>query len=89
MFLGFFAWYRGLAIGPMTVVSQTQLVQPVLSVAWSALLLGEALSLGVVGGGLAVIACAAFTVRSRTRDSTSLRARMSHVTTGRLRIVSR
>lgn len=66
MFLGFFAWYRGLAIGPMTVVSQTQLVQPVLSVAWSALLLGEALSLGVVGGGLAVIACAAFTVRSRT-----------------------
>ena len=30
MFLGFFAWYRGLAIGPMAQVSQVQLVQPVL-----------------------------------------------------------
>ena len=29
MFLGFFAWYRGLAIGPMAQVSQVQLVQPV------------------------------------------------------------
>ena len=33
MFLGFFAWYRGLAIGPMAQVSQVQLVQPVLSIA--------------------------------------------------------
>ena len=30
MYLGFFAWYRGLAIGPMAQVSQVQLVQPVL-----------------------------------------------------------
>ena len=30
MFFGFFAWYRGLAIGPMAQVSQIQLVQPVL-----------------------------------------------------------
>lgn len=41
MFLGFFAWYRGLAIGPMTQVSQVQLVQPVLSIVWAALLLRE------------------------------------------------
>jgi len=34
MFLGFFAWYRGLAIGPMAQVSQVQLVQPVLSILW-------------------------------------------------------
>jgi drug/metabolite transporter (DMT)-like permease len=32
MYLGFFAWYRGLAIGPMARVSQVQLVQPVLSI---------------------------------------------------------
>ncbi|WP_236082208.1 hypothetical protein [Acidipropionibacterium jensenii] len=34
MFLGFIAWYRGLAIGPMTAVSQTQLLQPVLTLIW-------------------------------------------------------
>ena len=45
MFLGFFAWYRGLAIGPMAQVSQVQLVQPVMSILWAALFLGEALTL--------------------------------------------
>ncbi|MFW0786091.1 DMT family transporter [Gordonia sp. CPCC 206044] len=65
MFLGFFAWYRGLAIGPMTTVSQIQLVQPVLSVSWAVLLLGEHLDAALVAGGIAVIGCAAFTVRSR------------------------
>lgn len=65
MFLGFFAWYRGLAIGPMTTVSQIQLVQPVLSVCWAVVMLGEHLTVPLVVGGCAVIACAAFTVRSR------------------------
>jgi drug/metabolite transporter (DMT)-like permease len=46
MFLGFFAWYRGLALGPMAQVSQVQLVQPVLSIGWAALLLSEALTWG-------------------------------------------
>jgi drug/metabolite transporter (DMT)-like permease len=32
MFLGFVAWYRGLAIGPLAQVSQTQLAQPILSI---------------------------------------------------------
>ena len=67
MFLGFFAWYRGLAIGPMAQVSQVQLVQPVMTIAWSALLLGEQLTLPTVIGGLAVIACAALAVRVRLR----------------------
>src|SRR5690606_18507985 len=31
----FFAWYRGLAIGPMARVSQMQLVQPVLTLGWA------------------------------------------------------
>ncbi|MGC4961722.1 DMT family transporter [Gordonia sp. DT101] len=65
MFLGFFAWYRGLAIGPMTTVSQIQLVQPVLTVTWAVLLLGERLTVSLVIGGAAVIGCATFTVRSR------------------------
>lgn len=65
MYLGFFAWYRGLAIGPMAQVSQVQLVQPVLSIGWAALLLGERLTWPTVLGALAVIACAGAAVRIR------------------------
>ncbi|WP_209920676.1 DMT family transporter [Mycolicibacterium lutetiense] len=67
MYLGFFAWYRGLAIGPMTQVSQVQLVQPVLTLGWSALLLHERLTWSTVLGAAAVIGCAALTVRVRLR----------------------
>jgi drug/metabolite transporter (DMT)-like permease len=67
MFLGFFAWYRGLAIGPVTRVSQVQLVQPVLTLIWSALLLREELTLPLLLGGLVVILCAALAVRVRLR----------------------
>lgn len=65
MFLGFFAWYRGLAIGPMATVSQVQLVQPVLSICWAGLLLGERIGWLTFAGGLVVIACAGGAVRSR------------------------
>lgn len=41
MFLGFFAWYRGLAIGGIARVGQVQLLQAFFTVIWSALLLGE------------------------------------------------
>ncbi|GAA3913174.1 DMT family transporter [Actinoplanes auranticolor] len=65
MFLGFFAWYHGLAVGPMAQVSQVQLVQPVLSIAWAGLLLGEHLSAATIVGGLVVVLCAAGAVRVR------------------------
>lgn len=65
MFLGFFAWYRGLAIGPMTQVSQVQLTQPVLSILWAALLLHEQLTWATILGGIAVILCAGVAVRVR------------------------
>ena len=65
MFLGFFAWYRGLAIGPMAQVSQIQLVQPVLSICWAALLLREHVSWSTGVGAVAVIACAGLAVRTR------------------------
>lgn len=71
MFLGFFAWYRGLAIGPMAQVSQIQLVQPVMGITWAALLLHERIGWPTVLGGLSVIACAALAVRTRQ----SVRAR--------------
>ncbi|WP_308258375.1 DMT family transporter [Saccharothrix obliqua] len=65
MFLGFFAWYRGLAVGPMARVSQVQLVQPVLTIAWAALLLREDPGWPTVLGGAAVVACAGLAVRIR------------------------
>jgi drug/metabolite transporter (DMT)-like permease len=74
MFLAFFAWYRGLAIGPMAQVSQIQLVQPVLGIAWAALLLHETVGWSTAFGGLAVIACAALAVRTR---SPGIRSRRS------------
>jgi len=69
MFLGFFAWYRGLAIGPMAQVSQIQLIQPVLSIWWAGLLLGEVLTWTTVMGGIAVIACAGAAVRVRLKPA--------------------
>ena len=65
MYLGFFAWYRGLAIGPMAQVSQVQLVQPVMTIGWAALLLHEQLTWLTMLGGAAVIACAGLAVRIR------------------------
>ncbi|MEO7234271.1 MAG: DMT family transporter [Lapillicoccus sp.] len=65
MFLGFFAWYRGLGIGPMSKVSQIQLVQPVLTIGWAALLLHERVTWATGVGALVVVACAASAVRVR------------------------
>lgn len=65
MFLGFFAWYRGLAIGPMAQVSQVQLAQSLMSILWAGLLLGEHIGWHTVVGGLAVIGCALLAVRAR------------------------
>ena len=56
MWLGFFAWYRGLALGGTVRVSQVQLVQPFLSMLFAIPLLGETLDAVTVGFGLAVIA---------------------------------
>ena len=67
MFLAFFAWYRGLAIGPMAQVSQVQLAQPVLSICWAALILHEHLTWATVLGGISVIGCALIAVRARNR----------------------
>jgi drug/metabolite transporter (DMT)-like permease len=41
MFLGFFAWYKGLAMGSIAKTGQVQLAQTPLTLLWSALLLGE------------------------------------------------
>ncbi|WP_163164176.1 DMT family transporter [Arthrobacter sp. Alg241-R88] len=80
MFLGFFAWYRGLAIGPIAQVSQIQLIQPVLSIGWAALLLGETLSWATIVGGLAVILCAGAAVRVRLKPAPARPVQLLHST---------
>ena len=56
MWIGFFAWYRGLALGGTVRVSQVQLVQPFLSMLFAVPLLGERLDAMTLGFALAVIA---------------------------------
>ncbi len=59
MFLGFFAWYHGLALGGVARIGQLQLLQPFLTIVASAWLLGEKLSLGTLGVALLVVAVVA------------------------------
>ncbi|MBQ0930228.1 DMT family transporter [Ideonella sp. 4Y16] len=56
MWLGFFAWYRGLALGGALRVSQVQLIQPFLSLLLAVPVLGEALKPSTLGFSVAVIA---------------------------------
>ena len=56
MWLGFFAWYRGLALGGTLRVSQVQLVQPFLAMLFAVPVLGERLDATTVAFALAVVA---------------------------------
>lgn len=56
MWLGFFAWYRGLALGGTVRVSQVQLVQPFFALLFAVPVLGETLQPLTVVFSLAVIA---------------------------------
>ncbi len=57
--LGFFAWYSGLALGGIAKVGQVQLLQAFFSIAFAALINGEAISWDTLGFALAVVACVA------------------------------
>ena len=57
MWMGFFAWYRGMAwAGPLRV-SQVQLLQPFVSILLSVPLLGERLRPATLGFSIAVMGC--------------------------------
>ncbi len=56
MWLGFFAWYRGLALGGTLRVSQVQLVQPFLALLLAVPVLGEPLSGRTLAFSLVVMA---------------------------------
>ena len=59
MFIGFVFWYRGLALGGIAAISQLQLLMPLFGLAWSALLLHEAVSWTMMGATAGVILCVA------------------------------
>jgi drug/metabolite transporter (DMT)-like permease len=59
MFLGFFAWYRGLALGGIARIGQMQLLQPFLTISASAILLGERLNVTTIGFAIGTIVCVA------------------------------
>jgi drug/metabolite transporter (DMT)-like permease len=65
MFLGFFAWYAGLARGGIAKIGQVQLAQPVMGLVWAALVLGESIGPATIAGALAVLACVVATQRTR------------------------
>jgi drug/metabolite transporter (DMT)-like permease len=56
MWAGFFAWYRGLALGGALRVSQVQLLQPFFSILAAVPLLGEVLEPITLGFALGVVA---------------------------------
>lgn len=56
MWAGFFAWYRGLAMGGALKVSQTQLLQPFLSILAAVPLLGEPLEAVTLAFAVGVVA---------------------------------
>jgi drug/metabolite transporter (DMT)-like permease len=65
MYLGFFAWYRGLAMAGIARGGQVQQLQALLTLAWSALLLGESVTLAAVLAACAVIASVVWAQRGR------------------------
>jgi drug/metabolite transporter (DMT)-like permease len=71
MYFAFFPWYRALASGGVARIGQLQLAQPVLTMLWSALLLGEQVTLGMALTALLVLASVALTQRSFRAASVS------------------
>ena len=69
MWLGFFAWYRGLVLGGVMRVSQVQLLQPFLALLAAVPLLGEKLEATTVFFALAVVAVVFIGKRMPVRTS--------------------
>jgi drug/metabolite transporter (DMT)-like permease len=67
MFLGAVIWYRGLVRGGTARIAQLTLFQPLLALAWSALLLQERITWSVAATAAVVAVSVALCVNSRAR----------------------
>ncbi|MFJ6699619.1 DMT family transporter [Streptomyces sp. NPDC091272] len=65
-FLGLVVWYRGMAEIGVARASQLQLAQPLLTLVWSVLLLGEVLPVAAPVAAVAVLVCIAVTQRVKS-----------------------
>lgn len=66
-FVGLYVWYRGMAEIGVARASQLQLAQPLLTLVWSALLLGESIPAAAPAASVAVLVCIAVTQRAGVR----------------------
>jgi drug/metabolite transporter (DMT)-like permease len=72
MFLGFFAWYKGLSLGGVARVGQVQLFQPFLTILASTLFLGEHLTITTLIFAIGVIVCVALGKRTQIKAANQL-----------------
>lgn len=57
MLIGFVFWYRGLSLGGIAAVGQLQLLQPFFGLVLAALILGESITMTMIGTSLLVVCC--------------------------------
>ena len=67
MYFGFFAWYKGLAMLGTAYGSQVQQLQSLMTLGWSALLLGETVTIWTLLAALGVIASVLWAQRARAK----------------------
>lgn len=65
-FGGFVVWYKGMGLIGVARASQLQLAQPLLTLMWAVLLLGEEIGAAVPLTAVVVLACIVITQRTRT-----------------------
>jgi len=71
IFLGFFAWYHGLALGGIARVGQLQLLQPLLTIGWAVIIFSEPITFLTGFTALLVIGCVVIGQRTRGQASKS------------------
>ena len=69
MYLGFFAWYKGLALAGIARSSALQVLQPLFSMIWAVLLLHEVIHIQTIFAALIVISSATLSRFARMRRS--------------------
>jgi len=68
MYLGFFAWYRGLRDLGVAHGSQVQQLQAILTLGWSALFLHERVTLSTVLAALGIVLCVLWAITTANSD---------------------
>jgi drug/metabolite transporter (DMT)-like permease len=69
MYVGFFAWYRGLALAGIAHGGQVQQVQALLTLGWSAALLGERVTAPTIAAAVVVVIAVIWSQRARHATS--------------------